>query len=265
MFGRLPTLLKQGKVALGAWVTIGNPEVAEMLSLLGFDWLLFDVEHAPLDYQLLEHMLMAVRGDTTPLVRVPFNDPVYVKRVLDLGPAGILFPLVNTRDDAQRAVASTRYPPKGVRGVGPRRAAFYGLKTEEYFERADEVLVIVQVETREAVENIHDILAVDGVSAFFIGPNDLSFSYGCRSWREEPVLKALERAAEASKSSGVPGGMYCSDTDSLKKALELGFKLIALGSDYRFLVSGARSRLEEARKMLPDSQPSIVQGTGKGK
>lgn len=250
MFGRLPNLLKQGKVALGAWITIGNPEIPEMLSLLGFDWLLFDAEHAPLDYQLLEHMLMAVRGDATPLVRVPFNDPVYVKRVLDLGPAGILFPLVSTADDARKAVASTRYPPKGVRGVGPRRAASYGLKTEEYFERADEVLVVAQVETREAVENIHDILAVEGVNAFFIGPNDLSFSYGCRSWREEPVQKALEKVAEASRSSGVPGGMYCPDADSLRRALELDFKLIALGSDYRFLISGARSRLEQAHTLL---------------
>jgi 2-keto-3-deoxy-L-rhamnonate aldolase RhmA len=251
VFGRLPNLLKQGKVALGAWITIGNPEIPEMLSLLGFDWLLFDAEHAPLDYQLLEHMLIAVRGDATPLVRVPFNDPVYVKRVLDLGPAGILFPLVSTADDARKAVASTRYPPKGIRGVGPRRAASYGLKTEEYFKRAEEVLVVVQVETREAVENIHDILAVEGVNAFFIGPNDLSFSYGCGSWREELVQKALEKVAEASRSSGVPGGMYCSDTDSLRRALELDFKLIALGSDYRFLISGARSKLEEARKLLP--------------
>jgi 2-keto-3-deoxy-L-rhamnonate aldolase RhmA len=110
--------------------------------------------------------------------------------------------------------------------------------------------VVVQVETREAVENIHDILAVEGVNAFFIGPNDLSFSYGCRSWREEPVQKALEKVAEASRSSGVPGGMYCPDADSLRRALELDFKLIALGSDYRFLISGARSRLEQARTLL---------------
>jgi 2-keto-3-deoxy-L-rhamnonate aldolase RhmA len=251
VFGRLPSLLKQGKVALGAWITIGNPEVVEMLSLLGFDWLLFDMEHAPLDYQLLEHMLMAVRGDATPLVRVPLNDPVYVKRVLDLGPAGVLFPLVSTADDARRAVASTRYPPRGVRGVGPRRAASYGLRTEEYFERAEEVLVVAQVETREAVENIHDILAVEGVSAFFVGPNDLSFSYGCRSWREEPVLKRPSRGWPRPRGAAAsPEGMYCPDADSLRRALELGFKLIALGSDYRFLISGARSRLEQARTLL---------------
>lgn len=250
VFGRLPSLLKQGRVALGSWVTIGNPEVVEMLSLLGFDWLLLDMEHAPLDYQTLEYMLMAVRGDATPLVRIPLNSPVYAKRVLDLGAAGILVPLVNTAEDARLAVASARYPPAGVRGVGPRRAASYGLRTDEYFDRADEVIVVVQIETREAINNIEAILAVDGVTAFFIGPNDLSFSYGCRSWREEPVLKALERAAEASRSSGVPGGMYCSDGESLRRALELGFKLIALGSDYRFLIAGARARLEEARRAL---------------
>lgn len=250
MFGKLPALLRRGVVALGSWVTIGNPEVVEMLSLLGFDWLLIDVEHAPLDMQLLEYMLMAVRGDATPLVRVPANDPVYVKRVLDLGAAGILFPLISTAEDAKLAVTSARYPPKGIRGVGPRRAAQYGLRSAEYFDRAEEVLVVVQIETKEAVENVGSILAVEGVSAFFVGPSDLSFSYGCRSWREEPVARALERVAEASLSSGVPGGMYCPDDEALSRALSLGFKLIALGSDYRFLMAGARSRLETARRFI---------------
>lgn len=235
---------------MGSWVTICNPEVVEMLSLLGFSWLLFDMEHAPYDFQLLEYMLMAVRNDATPIIRVPFNDPVYVKRVLDLGAAGILFPLINNSQDAKLAVKSTRYPPNGIRGVGPRRAAFYGLKTREYYEKADEVIVILQVETREAVENIYDILSVEGVNAFFVGPNDLSFSYGYRTWKEEPVIEALERVSQASRDTNIPGGMYCPDDESLKYALSLGFKLIALGSDYRFLVSGARERLEKARGLL---------------
>ncbi|MEM1516173.1 MAG: aldolase/citrate lyase family protein [Thermofilum sp.] len=255
MIGRLPLLLREDKVALGSWVTIANPEVVEMLSLSGFDWLLFDMEHAPLDYQMLEYMLMAVRGDATPLVRVPFNDPVYVKRVLDLGVAGVLFPLISTPEDAKLAVKSTRYPPKGIRGVGPRRAASYGLKTEEYFDRADEVMVVVQIETQEAVKNIYDILSVEGVTAFFIGPNDLSFSYGKRGWKDDEVRLAIERAAEASKSTGVPGGMYCPDDDSLKFALQLGFKLVALGSDYRFLMAGIRDRLRRARAALEEVTP----------
>ncbi|ABL79019.1 HpcH/HpaI aldolase family protein [Thermofilum pendens] len=250
MIGKLPRLLSEKRAALGAWVTIGNPEVPEMLSLLGFDWLLFDMEHAPLDFQLLEYMLIAVKNDATPLVRVPFNDPVYVKRVLDLGVAGILFPLVNKSEDAKLAVASTKYPPRGIRGVGPRRAASYGLRTNEYFEEAGKVLVVVQIETQEAVKNIEEILSTDGVDAFFIGPNDLSFSFGYRSWKEEAVRRAIERVADASRSLGVPGGMYCSDDESLEFALSLGFSLIALGSDYRFLVAGAKSRLEKAKKLL---------------
>jgi len=250
VLGRLPALLQRGEVALGSWVTIGNPEVAEMLSLLGFDWLLFDMEHAPLDWQLLEHMLMAVRGDATPLVRVPANDPVYVKRALDLGAAGVLVPLVNDAEDARRAVRAARYPPAGIRGVGPRRASSYGLRSNEYFEAADRVIVVVQIETREAVERAEEILSVEGVSAFFIGPSDLSFSYGFRSWKEGAVLSAIERVARVARELGVPGGMYCPDDESLELALRLGFKLIALGSDYRFLISGARSRLESARRML---------------
>jgi len=250
MFGRLPVLLKSGEVALGAWVTIANPEIPEMLSMLGFDWLLFDVEHAPLDYQQLEHMLMGVRGDATPLVRVPFNEPVSVKRALDLGAAGILFPMVNSREDAKQAVRAVRYPPSGIRGVGPRRAASYGLRTSEYFDSADQVIVVVQIESREAVENAEDIITVDGVSAFFVGPSDLSFSYGYRDWRAKPIVEALERLADASKETGVPGGVYCADPELLRLALEEGYRLIALGSDYRFLIAGARGRLEEARKLL---------------
>ncbi|UNQ73269.1 HpcH/HpaI aldolase family protein [Infirmifilum sp. NZ] len=253
MFGKLPGLIKQKQVSFGAWVTIANPEVPEMLSLLGFDWLLFDLEHAPIDYQHLEHMLMGVRSDATPLVRVPFNDPVYVKRVLDLGVAGVLFPLINRKEDAELAVKSVKYPPEGIRGVGPRRAASWGLRTEEYFKEAHNILVIVQIETREAVERAEEILAVEGVSAFFIGPNDLSFSYGKRSWKDEVVRKAVERLAEVSEQTGVPGGMYCSDNESLEFALRSGFKLIALGSDYRFLVAGARERLARARELLQAS------------
>ncbi len=263
MLGRLPELLRRGEVALGTWVTIPDPEVVEMLSLLGFDWLLLDMEHAPIDVRELEHMLMAVRGDATPLVRVPANDPVYAKRVLDLGAAGLLIPHVSTAEDAKLAVRSARYPPRGIRGVGPRRAARYGLAAAEYFERADEVLVVVQLETREAVENAESILAVEGVSAFFVGPNDLSFSLGCRSWREEPVRRAIERLAEASRATGVPGGMYCADDDALAFALKLGFKLIALGSDYRYLIAGARSRLEAARRLLK-AEGGEKKGEGSG-
>lgn len=254
MFGKLPELLREHRVAFGSWVTIANPEVVEMLSLSGFDWLLFDMEHAPLDYQTLEYMLMAVKGNSTPLVRVPFNNPVYVKRVLDLGAAGILFPLVSGKEEAKLAVKSTRYPPEGIRGVGPRRAASYGLRTEDYYSLAKNVIVVVQIETQDAVKNIQEILSVDGVSAFFVGPNDLSFSYGCRSWKEEPVRKAIEKLATASKEAGVPGGMYCPDDESLKFALQLDFKLIALGSDYRFLMSGIKDRLKRAQTSLLESR-----------
>lgn len=250
MFGRLPQLLKEKKPAFGSWITIGNPEVAEMISLIGFDWLLIDLEHAPIDYQLLEHMLIGVKNGTTPLVRVPVNDPVYVKRVLDVGAAGVLFPHINSGDEAKLAVKSMKYPPKGIRGVGPRRAAGYGLKKKEYLEKADELIAVVQIETREAVENIEDILSTEGVDAFFIGPNDLSFSYGYRDWRADEVRRAIVRVAEASRDLGVPGGMYCWGEESLKFALDLGLVLIALGSDYKFLVSGATTVLDRAKRLV---------------
>jgi len=250
MFGKLRDLLERGRVALGSWVTIANPDVAEMLSLAGFDWLLFDLEHGPIDIPLLEFMLSAVKGDATPLARVPDNQPVYVKRVLDVGAAGVMVPLVDSREKAELAVRSARYPPKGIRGVGPRRAAKFGLMRREYYELAEKVIVVVQIETREAVKNIREILSTEGLTAYFIGPNDLSFSMGYRSWKNEEVREAIRGISKVGRELGVPGGMYCAEREALEFALENELQLIALGSDYRFLMRGALSALEEARSLI---------------
>ncbi len=248
MFGKLLSILRRGEVALGSWVTIPHTDITEMLSLAGFDWLLIDLEHAPIDIFQLEILLSAVKGEVTPLVRVPDNNPVYVKRVLDTGAAGVMVPLVDSREKAELAVKSAHYPPRGIRGVGPRRAARFGLEGEKYFEKAKEVIVVVQIETKRAVENIEEVLSTDGVTAFFIGPNDLSFSLGYRSWKEPKVKDAIRKVAKAGRELGVPGGMYCLDTEALRFALDNGFQLIALGSDYRFLMRGALRALEDAKK-----------------
>ncbi len=210
------------------------------------------MEHAPIDFGDLEVMAMAVREPATPLARVPGNDPVYVKRALDTGVLGIMVPHVDSREEAKLAAASVRYPPKGVRGVGPRRAARFGLARKEYLERANgEVMLIVQIESRESVENMEEIITVEGVDAYFIGPSDLSASMGyLGNWRAPEVVKAIEKVAEAGRAHGVPGGIYCPDAQAVKWALDLGLTLLAIGSDYRFLVAGAQARLEDAGKIV---------------
>jgi len=247
---KLKTLLEQGKVAFGSWITIPHTDVSEMLSLAGFDWLLFDLEHSPYEVYHLEMMISSVKNDVSCLARVPDNQQFLIKRALDTGIDGVMVPLVSSKEDAILAVKSARYPPNGIRGVGPRRASFYGLKREEYFDRADEIMVIIQIETRKAVNNIEEILSVDGVSAFFIGPNDLSFSLGYRNWRNDEVKDTIRRLAKIGRKLGVPGGMYCSSTELLQFALENELQLLALGSDYRFLMKGALLTLEKARELI---------------
>ena len=249
---RVKRILREGKPAFGLLLGIPHPEVAEMLSLLGYDWLIIDMEHAPIDLERLELMAMAIRSPVVPLARVPSNDPIYVKRVLDTGVMGVMIPHVDDKEAAILAARSARYPPRGIRGVGPRRAARYGLARREYLEKADyEVMVIVQIESWEAVKNAEDILTVDGVDAYFVGPADLSTSMGFRGdWRRPEVLEAIERVAEVGRAHGVPGGTYCPNPRDVKWALGIGLRMLALGSDYRFLVNCAKLRLEEARRMI---------------
>lgn len=249
---RLKSLLREGKPAFGLFLTIGHAEVAEMLSLTGYDWLLVDMEHAPIEVATLEMMLIAVRPPVTPLVRVPVNDPAHIKVALDAGAMGVMVPHVDSAEEAKLAASYVRYPPKGVRGVGPRRAALYGLAKEEYLKRADEeVMLIVQIESREAVGKVEEILGVEGVDAYFIGPADLSASLGVTGGLRSPeVVRAVEKIASVGEAQGVPGGIYCASRSDVELALRLGLKMLALGSDYRLLVEGARRRLEEAKGLI---------------
>ena len=247
---RVKWMLKKGELTFGTWVTIGNPEVAEILANMGFDWLVFDTEHGPLSVETVEWMIQATSGTAiVPLVRVGGNDMVLIKRVLDIGAYGVVVPLVNNREDAKRAVTYTRYPPKGVRGAGPRRCSLYGIRAKEYFDWADEeILTIVQVETAKAVQKIEEILTVDGVDAFFIGPTDLTTSLGVRGRQDDPkFIDALERVLEAGKKYGVPGGIMTYNVEQAQKAVERGFKFITLATDFRLLIQGAKGMLDAVR------------------
>lgn len=247
-------LLKQGKPAFGTWVTIDSPDVAEALSRVGFDWLVFDMEHAPLEIETCQHMMQAMNGtETTPIVRVAWNDMVLMKRVLDIGAYGVVVPWVNSRGEAEYAVKACRYPPAGVRGVGPRRVVKYGLESiDEYFKAADEeVLIIVQIETEKALQNLDEILSTPGVDACYVGPYDLSASLGVfRQFNHPKFTSAIEKILDTSKKTGVAPGYHAGSLEEALLRLEQGFKFIAITSDMGHLINSCRKTVSKLKSSI---------------
>ena len=241
--------LHQGKTVIGTFVGIGHPDVVEWLSRLEFDWLLLDAEHAPLDFQTLQQMMQAMNGTScVPIVRPQWNDPVVIKRVLDIGAYGVLIPWVNSKEEAESAVRACRYPPEGTRGYGPRRI---GMFDPAYAETANrELLVAIQVETGEALKNLDEILSVDGIDACYIGPWDLSISLGFGvppNWEDPQYLAAFDRVLESAKRHGKPAGMFAT-INNIEWALEKGFKFNTVDNDDTFLIQGATMALARARQ-----------------
>lgn len=192
--------LKDGKKTAGAFLQIPHGTPAEIFAQAGFDWLIIDMEHAPNDYGTLLSQLQAISGTgTVPFVRPHWNDAVAIKKILDCGAQGVLVPYVNTGEEAALAVAACRYPPLGVRGVsGSNRAARYGMNVRNYLDSANrEILVIIAIETREAIDNLDDILAVEGLDGVFIGPMDLSASLGHMGNPSHPEVLAAFAEIEA--------------------------------------------------------------------
>jgi 4-hydroxy-2-oxoheptanedioate aldolase len=234
--------IAQGKLQIGLWSSLCSNISAELLSYSGFDWLLLDAEHSPNDIQSLFSQLQAVaKGTATPIVRPPWNDPVMVKRVLDIGAQSLLFPYVQNADEARQAVAATRYPPKGIRGVSiGTRANSFGRVTD-YLATADsELCVLVQVETKEAMAHLEEIAAVDGVDGVFIGPADLSASLGHLGNPQHPdVQKAIEDAARRLKAVGKPAGFLTGNEDEARRCIGWGYTFVAVGSDLGLLTRNA--------------------------
>lgn len=235
--------LLAGKPSIGTWVSIGHPDVTEILADIGFDWLLFDMEHAPLTIETIHRLMQAMNGSTTvPLVRVASKDPVGIGQVLDAGAHGVMVPQVNTVEDARRVVAACKYPPEGTRGVGPRRATGYGRTFQQYMKTANrEVLVIVQIETPKAIENIDAILSVPGIDVAAIGPGDLAQAMGCFANRQRKDYQdALDRFLKAcARHKVVPSMAYVSKIEAAKEFIARGFRFIGIGEDDEFLAGAA--------------------------
>ena len=251
MKNRLRTLLREGGVAVGAWVGMASIEVSEILANAGFDFLIYDMEHSPLSFETVSH-LMAAAGSSqvTPLLRVAWNDPVLAKRGLDIGAHGVVFPWVNTAEEATRAVQACKYPPDGIRGLAVRRASRYGLDSKEYLATANsEIMVIVQIETLEAVQHAEAILSAKGVDAYFVGPSDLSASMGLLGQPEAPaVLAAIEKVLEIGKNLRIPGGVQPTSVEAANRWIESGFQLIPVGADSSLLMGAAREAIRKIER-----------------
>ena len=249
---------------VGTWIMSASPMVAEAVGHAGFDWGVLDMEHAPADMMEVIHMLQAVSSTKmVPVVRVPWNDAVTIKRVLDAGATTLLVPLVQDADEARRAVAATRYPPQGVRGVaGMTRASRFGA-AHNYLQHANaDMGVIVQLETPQALQQLEAIAAIDGVDALFIGPADLSAAMGHLGQLTHPaVLEQMSRAVKRAKDAGKPIGTLGAAPEIVAQYRAIGFDFVAISSDLSLLVRGAQLAISALRTQETSIVHSLTTGT----
>ncbi|NJN52906.1 MAG: 2,4-dihydroxyhept-2-ene-1,7-dioic acid aldolase [Gammaproteobacteria bacterium] len=248
---------RDGKQTVGGWLSIPNAYTAEVMARLGFDWLCVDLQHGLIDYTDLCSLLPAISTtETTPIVRVPWNEPYEIMKVLDAGAMGVIVPMVNNAAEARAAVAACRYPPDGMRSFGPIRAALYA--GAGYAGEANgQVACIVMIETADGLANVGEIVATPGVDGVYIGPSDLALALGLRpvgdfgDARHQAAIKTIH---EACRKASVAIGIHTSSVEATRGYLDAGFNFVTLGSDGGFLaraagddlraVTASRSKLE---------------------
>ncbi|HWU17089.1 MAG TPA: aldolase/citrate lyase family protein [Devosia sp.] len=236
--------LREKRRQIGGWLTTGSPTVTEIFAGIGFDWLLLDMEHSPNDFLLVVDHLRAAGVGAPIVVRVPWNEPIMVKRLLDAGVTSLMFPYVQTVEEAKAAVAATRYPPHGIRGVaGTTRATSYG-RRENLARAAEQIAVVVQIETPEAMTAIGDIARVDGVDGVFIGPNDLAANMGHLGSSTHPEVRdAMLRGAAQIRAAGKSSGTLGYNSTHSASPFTDGFDFLGVASDAGAIVAGATEKL----------------------
>lgn len=243
--------IKAGRLQLGLWSSLASHVTVEVIAGAGFDWLLLDTEHSPNELPMVYGQLQAMAGGSAhPVVRPPWNDTVVVKRFLDAGVQSFLIPYVQTAAEARAAVAATRYPPRGVRGfASASRASRFG-RVKDYHARAEEeICVVVQIETREALSNLEAIAGVEGVDGLFIGPGDLSADLGHLGNPGHPeVQAAIEDAIRRIIASGKVAGFLTGDEQQARRYIELGCLIAAVGADVAILARGAEQLAARFKK-----------------
>ncbi|MEO8136989.1 MAG: aldolase/citrate lyase family protein [Betaproteobacteria bacterium] len=250
---KIKQMWKEGKPVTLGWISIANSFSAEVMARQGFDALCIDLQHGATGMSDLVAMLQAVsQTDTTPVVRVPWNDPPTIMKALDLGAYAIIVPLVNSAEDAAKAVAACRYPPIGMRSSGPVRALHYG--GADYLTKADdEIIVMAMIETKEGLANLEAICATPGLDAVYIGPADLSFALGLapRADNPDPLhMETCDRIRDAAHRHGKKACMHCAGAAFAAGAIKRGFDLVMLTSDLHSMVAGARRQLDDLKAAL---------------
>lgn len=242
--------LNRSEVVVGPWISLSDPVVVEIIGRAGFDFLLIDGEHSPFNETGLRDALIAC--DNTPaeaVIRVRANEEPRIKLALDLGADGVLVPMVSTLDDARKAVGAAKYPLLGSRGVAPWRASKYYQEADEYIAGAnDATALIIQIEHKDAVAAIDDIIAVEGVDAIFVGPADLTASLGHGTNTGNPdTLAAIERIAKACTARGMAMAIDCASAEHMSRWHALGFRFFTFSADIGYLDKGARAAAAAAR------------------
>jgi 4-hydroxy-2-oxoheptanedioate aldolase len=242
--------LREGRACFGAWMLSGSADMAEVLAYAGLDFLLLDHEHGQGSIDDAIAQLRAIKGsDCVGVLRVPSNDPVYIKRALDAGVGGIMVPNVASADEARRVVDACRYAPAGIRGAfGGMRAMKYGFNPGYYEKSFDNLLVVVQVESARAIDAIPEIAKVDGIDVMFIGPRDLSATLGKLNQFDDPLVRGqIDRAAAAILGSGKLLGSTATSGKVAKEMAARGYRFIIPGSDVTLLGLGVRTTLADAK------------------
>jgi 4-hydroxy-2-oxoheptanedioate aldolase len=253
---KIRKIWKSGGAVINGWLAIPSAFSAEVMSHQGWDTLTVDLQHGVTDYQSAVSMFTAISTtQTVPIARVPWNEPGIIMKVLDGGAYGVICPMVNCREDAERFVAATRYPPVGNRSFGPIRALLYG--GPDYPVHAnDTVVTLAMIETRRAIDNLDEILSVKGLDAVYIGPADLSMSLGCKPTFDDvdpPVVEAIEMILAKSKEKGVVPCIHNGTPEAALKRIAKGFQLVTIGSDARLMAAGAQGVIGKMRDGLETS------------
>ena len=251
MPNKVKELWRAGKPVINGWLSIPNAFTAEMYSQTGFDSVTVDMQHGVQDYLSCVSCFQGIHpSGATPMVRVPWNEPGIVGKVLDAGAYGVICPMVNTPDEARAFVRYAKYPPAGARSNGPIRAGTYGEAGTYQKTANDEILLFPMVETREAVDNLDAILDVPGVDAIYVGPSDLAFSLGLAPQLDSEVpeiLKIYDRLIAATKKRGIGAGIHCGQAAYAKRMIDLGFNLVTLVNDVGAMVGAAKAAIATVR------------------
>ncbi len=251
----MPNKLKQawqeGRSTINGWLAIPNGFSAEVMAQAGWDSVTVDLQHGVQDYLSMVTCFQAMQSHPVlPMVRVPWNEPGIVGKVLDAGAYGVICPMINTADEARQFISYCKYPPRGARSNGPIRAGIYGEAGSYQTTANDDILCLPMIETKQAVDNLDSILDVEGVDAIYIGPSDLGFSYGLvpKLDREEPEIMAIyDRFLKETSKRGQKACVHCGDPAYAKRMIAMGFALVTIGNDSGLMLTAARHAIKAAR------------------